>query len=89
MTIFALRKDELIQPTRRFPEKNKTDKTMKPYKTELTFSSNGLFLMVEATISGEDFNKLVAEGFQLLNNGTTMENEPQTPAYYFFKPYNA
>jgi len=62
---------------------------MKSYKTEIEFAENGIFLSVEATISSEHFNKLVAEGYRLLNDGTYLENEPGVAAFYFFKPYNA
>ena len=61
---------------------------MKAYRSEIEMAENGLFLTIEATLTPDDEGNLYAAGWRFLNNGVTFDNDDNTPALYFFKPYN-
>ena len=52
-------------------------------KAEIEFNGKRMYLTIDASISYEDELKLYADGWSILNNGTTLEDG--TPALYFWK----
>ena len=63
-------------------------KKMNTYRSEIDFTETGIFLNIEATISEEDFNALVPEGWEMVNNGMNLDTDPSVDSIYFFKAYS-
>lgn len=62
---------------------------MKPYKSEIEITETGVYLCIENTLRPEDEKALIAVGYRLLTNGTSLDFDPSIKALYFFKPFNA
>ena len=51
------------------------------YRSEIEITDGRLFLNIEGTLTPEDENILRRDGWNLLNNGTTLNDG--TPSFYF------
>lgn len=55
------------------------------YKSEIQFLDGRVFLAIESTITSEEEQRLLNDGWKLLNNGTTLDSEPSVPAFLYWK----